>query len=353
MTDLQRTFRVTRWVQETADTRSYWLEPTDQQPVPFRPGQFLTLLVPFHGHEARRSYSISSLPAEGLRITIKRVANGDISRYLLDTLTEGDLVSSLPPAGRFVLDTQPAGPARDILLFGAGSGITPLLPLIRQALTDEPQSRVTLLYSNPRASGIIFRDELNQLHQAYPDQFRLLYVLSRSEPDEALPKGTVLPGRMSNTRLETMLPTLLHHDRAHARVFICGPADYMRMVQFTLLVSGMQAGQLRRENFVVEPLPKTPAPVRAQDRTVRLRLPDREVDIEVPAYVSILQAALDAGIRLPYSCRGGRCSSCAARCTAGRVQMTINDVLTERDLAEGWVLTCTGYPDTDGVVIEV
>ncbi|WP_317163115.1 2Fe-2S iron-sulfur cluster-binding protein [Rudanella paleaurantiibacter] len=125
------------------------------------------------------------------------------------------------------------------------------------------------------------------------------------------------------------------------------------MVQFTLLVSGMQAEQLRRENFVVEPLPKTPAPVLAQDRTVRLRLSGREIDIEVPAYVSILQAALDAGIRLPYSCRGGRCSSCAARCTAGRVQMTINDVLTERDLADGWVLTCTGYPDTDGVVIEL
>ncbi|WP_317163114.1 FAD-binding oxidoreductase [Rudanella paleaurantiibacter] len=220
MTDLQRTLRVTRWVQETTDTRSYWLEPTDQQPMSFRPGQFLTLLVPFHGHEARRSYSISSLPAEGIRITIKRVANGDISRHLLDTLAVGDQLNSLPPAGRFVLDTQPDGPTRDILLFGAGSGITPILPILRQALTNEPQSQVTLVYSNPRASGIIFRDELNRLHRAYPHRFRLLYVLSQPDSDDALPQDTVLPGRLSNTRLEMLLPTLLHHDRARPGVYL-------------------------------------------------------------------------------------------------------------------------------------
>lgn len=131
----------------------------------------------------------------------------------------------------------------------------------------------------------------------------------------------------------------------------------MRMVQFTLVFSGVRPEQIRRENFVVESVVLTPPPALAINRTVLLRLSrgneTHEVEIQVPAYKSILQTALDEGVSLPYSCRGGRCSTCAARCLSGTVHMTINDVLTERDLAEGWILTCTGYPESEGVVIEV
>ena len=123
------------------------------------------------------------------------------------------------------------------------------------------------------------------------------------------------------------------------------------MIQFTLVFSGIRPEQIRRENFVIEPVVLTPPPALAVDRTILLNLRGREIEIQVPAYKSILQAALDEGIHLPYSCRGGRCSTCVARCLSGSVHMTINDVLTERDLTEGWILTCTGYPESDGVVV--
>lgn len=351
MPDSPVTLRVTRIVDEAPDTRSFWLESTDGQAVPFLPGQFLTLLIPVNGHEVRRSYSLSSLPGDGLRLTIRRVANGAVSRHLLDTLQPGDILRSLLPAGRFTLRTEPDGPPRDLLLFGAGSGITPLLPLLQQVVTEEPQSHVTLLYSNTHSSRTIFREELAQLHRQHTNQFTLIHLLSQPDPTDINMGGQVELGRLSNLRLQTMLPTLLRHDAARAQVFICGPADYMRMIRFTLLVSGFRDDQIRRENFVVHSASPAPLPASTHDRTIQVVIRGRAFSVHVPAYVSILQAAMDAGIHLPYSCRGGRCSTCAARCSAGEVRMTINDVLTDQDMAEGWILTCTGYPATDDVVI--
>ncbi|GAB3641179.1 2Fe-2S iron-sulfur cluster-binding protein [Spirosoma arcticum] len=353
MPDSPLTLRVVRIVDEAPDTRSFWLESTDGRAVPFRPGQFLTLLIRVNSHEVRRSYSLSSLPGDGLRITIRRVANGAVSRQLLDTLQLGDLLQSLLPAGRFTLKTEPDGPPRDLLLFGAGSGITPLLPLLRQAVAEEPKSHVTLLYSNTHSSRIIFREELAQLHQQYASQFALIHLLSQPDHTDTKSGGRVEPGRLSNLRLQTLLPTLLRHDAGRAQVFICGPADYMRMIRFTLLVTGFRDDQIRRENFVVHSASPTPLPAFTQARTIQVVIRGQAFSVHVPAYVSILQAALDAGIRLPYSCRGGRCSTCAAHCSAGEVRMTINDVLTDQDRAEGWILTCTGYPATDDVVITV
>jgi len=351
MTDDFLQLRIVRIHSETSDAKSYFLEPVDGRPVHHRVGQFLTLLLMHNGHEVRRSYSLSSTANETLQLTIKRIPNGEVSRYLLDTLHVGDVLTSLYPAGRFVLDESLSG---DLIMLGAGSGITPLFAMIKQVLGTEPHRRVTLLYSNSSERTIIFWDELNDLQRRYPDRFRLLTLLSNPSED-----WTGLRGRLNNVMLERLLPDLVGtSDRQTLGFYTCGPADYMRMIQFTIVFSGFHTDQIRRENFVIEPVVITPPPLIAQDRTVLLRIRRREaeireVDIQVPAYKSILQAALDEGISLPYSCRGGRCSTCIARCQSGSVHMTINDVLTERDLREGWVLTCTGYPESDGVVIEV
>lgn len=346
MTDDLLQLRIVRILPESSDANSYFLESIDGQTVPYRAGQFLTLILMHNGHEVRRSYSISSAPGEVLRLTIKRVQNGEISRYLHDTLRVGDVLTSLRPAGRFVLDENKDG---DLLLFGAGSGITPLFSLIKQVLRTESTRRVTLLYSNSNEHSIIFRKELNDLQHQFPDRFRLLYLLSSPSDD-----WSGLRGRLNNVLLERLLPELIGRSNPETVLFyICGPGDYMRMAQFTLLFSGFRTDQIRRENFVVEPIFVAPPPIVAQDRTVLLRFRGRDVEIQVPAYKSILQAALDEGLALPYSCRGGRCSTCAAKCLSGSVHMTINDVLTEHDLADGWVLTCTGYPQSDGVVIEI
>jgi ring-1,2-phenylacetyl-CoA epoxidase subunit PaaE len=337
--------RITDIKRETADTNSYFLESMEGQPVPYRAGQFLTLIFQHNGHQVRRSYSLSSVPTEPLRLTIKRVQNGEISRYLLDTLQVGDVLTCLQPAGRFTLANEPG----DIILLGAGSGITPLFSILKQVLFTEPERRVTLLYSNSTERTIIFRQELDELQVSFPTRFRLMYLLS-NPTDE----WTGLRGRLNNVMLERLLPSLIDSsEQADLRFYVCGPRDYMRMVQFTLVFSGIPLEQIRRENFVVEPVVQAPPPSLAVDRTVLLRFRSQDVEIQVPAYKSILQAALDEGVHLPYSCRGGRCSTCVARCKSGTVYMTINDVLTERDLADGWVLTCTGYPESDNVVIEV
>ena len=343
--------RVVRIHPETTDTTSYFLEPVDEKAVQYQAGQFLTLILEHHdsglkSYEVRRSYSLSSIPGEPLRLTIKRVQNGEISRYLHNTLHVGDVLTSLQPAGRFTLDKNSTG---DIVLLGAGSGITPLFALLKQTLLTNPTQRVSLLYSNTNERTIIFRAELDELYHQFSDRFQLLYLLSDSADD-----WTGLRGRLNNVMLERLLPQLLDsYNPETTRFYVCGPGGYMRMVQFTLIFKGFRLNQIRRENFVVEPVVVTPPPAVAQDRTIRLKFRGRDVDIQVPAYKSILQAALEEGIALPYSCRGGRCSTCAARCLSGRVHMTINDVLTEHDLADGWVLTCTGYPESDGVVIDL
>lgn len=338
--------RIVRIQPESSNANSYFLEPVDGPSVMYRAGQFLTLLLTHNGHEVRRSYSLSSSPGEALlRLTIKRVQNGEISRYLHDTLRVGDVLTSLHPAGRFTLGEDRAG---DVVLLGAGSGITPLFALLKDILNEESTRKVTLLYSSPNERSIIFRDELDRLQRQFSDRFQVLYLLSNASEDWA-----GLRGRLNNVMLERLLPGLIgDSNRETLRFYVCGPGDYMRMVQFTLVFSGFQLNQIRRENFVVEPVFVSPPPISAQDRTVLLRFRNRDIEIQVPAYKSILQAALDEGLTLPYSCRGGRCSTCAAKCVSGSVHMTINDVLTDHDLADGWVLTCTGYPESDGVVIE-
>ncbi|MBD2752071.1 2Fe-2S iron-sulfur cluster-binding protein [Spirosoma validum] len=346
MTDDFLRLRIVRIQPESSDANSYFLEPTNGQSVTYRAGQFLTLILSHNGHEVRRSYSLSSAPGEILRLTIKRVQNGEISRYLHDTLRVGNVLTSLHPAGRFTLDENQAG---DVVLLGAGSGITPLFALLKQSLYEEPTRHVTLLYSNPNERSIIFRQELDALQSQFPDRFRLLYLLSNASDE-----WNGLRGRLNNVMLERLLPDLIGASNPETlRFYVCGPGDYMRMVQFTLVFSGFQLNQIRRENFVVEPIFLAPSPASAEDRAVLLHYRGREIEIQVPAYKSILQAALDEGVALPYSCRGGRCSTCAAKCVSGRIHMTINDVLTDHDLAEGWVLTCTGYPESDGVVIEL
>ncbi|RYF70870.1 MAG: ferredoxin--NADP reductase [Cytophagaceae bacterium] len=351
MTDELVQFRITHVQTETAAATSYFLEPTHGQPITYQAGQFLTILVERHGQTVRRSYSLSSAPGEPLRLTIKRVQNGEISRHLLDSLRVGDLLTSLPAAGRFAVDANQPG---DLILLGAGSGINPLFSILKDVLRHQPGRRVTLLYSNTSEADIIFRNELADWQATYPARFRLIHLLSHPIDQQAGKQG-----RLNNLLLETLLPDLIGlSDRTSLQFYICGPADYMRMVQFTLIVNGIQPDLIRKENFVVQSavvdsaLATLPADATI-DRTISLNFRGKTLDLHVPARKSVLQAALAAGISLPYSCRGGRCSTCMARCTSGQLFMTINDVLTDRDLREGWVLTCTGYPMSDTVKLDL
>jgi len=368
----QITLRVIETRPETPDTTTFILQTlVEGRPisVDYRPGQFITLLIRHYGREVRRSFSLSSYPgaaagsllshgaakeavdsllshgavASGdslLSITVKRKPNGEISRHLLDHIKVGDTLACLPPAGRFTLTTLP-GSRRDIGFIAAGSGISPIYPLILQALTEEPSSHVWLVYQNHSETDIIFSDALSLLKQTYPERFTILHLLSAPLSHQ------LLPTRLNNANLEQLVPGLLRYDHSDALFFCCGPLPFMRMARFTLRVMGFREDQFRQEHFTVDALPPAPILTDTAPKTVRLNIRGAVSTFTASYPTNILQAALDQHIPLHYSCRGGRCSACAVRCLSGKVVMSINDVLTDKDLSEGWVLTCTGYAETD------
>ncbi|HEV7379954.1 MAG TPA: iron-sulfur cluster-binding domain-containing protein, partial [Dyadobacter sp.] len=276
---------------------------------------------------------------------IKRVANGEVSRYWLDHVKAGDVFECLEAAGRFVLHQEDRG-AKDIVLLAGGSGITPLFSILKQVLHDDKDSFVTLIYASRNERHVLFADQLEGLERRFPTRLKIIHI--HSQPTD---HWTGLQGRINNTRLEQLIQKKLHFTTDRARFFICGPSDLMRAIEITLHFMGYAKDQIRKENFVIEKLP--PPPPISHPHTISLTLRGQERKLLVPAHTTILDAALQAGISIPYSCKGGRCATCAAVHTEGDLHMSFNEVLTDRDLAEGWILTCATYVDGGGVKIEV
>lgn len=326
---------------ETRDSKSFFLERPDGQTFSYLPGQFLTLLLEHQGHEVRRSYSLGSAPGVDPYpfITVKRVANGEISRWMLDTVREGDTWRCLPPAGRFVSGPEDTG--RKVFV-AAGSGITPIFSLIKASLAAPDGPPLVLLYSSHHPRETIFSRELDELSAQHPDRLRIHYLFTT---------GTETPGRLNNSLLERYVSAYTREE--NVRFFLCGPEDFMRMARIVLLFMGFPAEAIRKENFVIiAPSPEIPVGF-GVEAEVRILYQGETRTLSVPAGTYLLDAALKAGIDLPYSCRGGRCSTCVARCLEGRVKMTINDVLTEREMAAGDILTCTGLAETKQIVLQV
>ena len=302
------------------------LRRVDGLPLEYKAGQFLTFLFSFGGRELRRSYSFSSAPGVDAlpSITVKRVANGEISRFLIDHLQVGDVLRSLPPAGRFVLEEGFGG---TLLFLAAGSGMVPVFSLIKSV----GNSKILLITQNRDEASIPFREELRRL----VDEGRLNWV--------SLLSGVAPVVRLNNGLLQEMLKDI----RGDEHFYLCGPVGFMRMAVFTLRLLGVADEQIKRENFTVEYVP--PAPVLADTGVKRVVVSagGQQYEFTTAWPLTILQSALNHGIALPYSCKGGVCSACAAKCVKGRVKMSKNEVLTEKDLGAGLVLTCVGYAETD------
>jgi ring-1,2-phenylacetyl-CoA epoxidase subunit PaaE len=318
--------RVTGMVPEATDIRTIFLERRSGEPIPYSAGQFLTLLFSFRGHELRRSYSFSTTPGIDRvpAITVKRIPNGEISRHLLDHLRVGDILTALPPAGRFTLSDWDG---EDLAFIAAGSGVVPVFSLLKAARAARPRARLRVL---------------TQQHDEASSPFRGAMAKMGLEWTENL---TVREGRLTKDRLEVWAREAKVMGGG-ALTFLCAPFDFMRMTQIVLRTIGVADERIRREHFTAGPLPSAPPVFDATPKTVTIRAAvDREFVVTWPD--SILTAAIRQGIPLPYSCRAGRCSSCIAHCLSGRVRMTRNEVLTDKDLAEGLVLTCVGYAETD------
>lgn len=339
-------WKVAQVIPETRDTISYVLEPEDGKPVPYEAGQFLTLLFEHHGQELRRSYSMSSTPGidERLSITVKRKENGAISRYIQLWWHEGTTVNTIRPTGMFRIDTD-KNAQRTFMFVAAGSGIVPVFSLLKKVLHFEPKSRVILIYQNYDEDRVIFQKALHDLQNRFGEKFTWINLLSN-------PRGhSVNPQRLNNTLLENLvLESNVMNDKSNTFFYTCGPLLFMKMVEFTVRVMGFEGGQVRKENFTIESIPAPRFTIEPVPRKVTVHYGKDKYEFTTTYPSNILQSALDRHIMLPYSCRAGRCSSCVARCVSGSVKMSANDVLTEKDLSEGLVLTCVGYAETDLVL---
>lgn len=323
---------------ELPDTATFFLKEVSGKHISYKAGQFITLVFAHHGEEVRRSYSLSSSPDEELlSITVKRIANGEISRFMLTKIKPGDILNAVEPAGRFTLrDTEAPG---DILLFAAGSGIVPIYSQLKYALSRPGKSNLVLVYSNMSAPSVLFGSELEALAKQYPERLVIIHQLS-SEAN-----------RLNNLIVERLVRRYVA-DIPNAEFYTCGPFAYMRMIRLTLLYLGIEPDKIRKENFVLETVPVAATLNNYPPQNIRISFKGETHDLVVGENQSILQAALQNNIPLPYSCRVGDCSTCAAKCTMGKVQMAKNDVLTDADIASGWILTCTGHPVSNDVEIE-
>jgi ring-1,2-phenylacetyl-CoA epoxidase subunit PaaE len=341
--------RIRKITRETKEAITLLLEPTDGITVDYKAGQFLTILIRNGEKELRRSYSLSSTPGvdSTLAVTIKRVVNGEVSRYLIDHLKEGDVLTCLPPAGRFTLEPQ-TDVQRDIFLIGAGSGITPLFSILKDLLIREPQSHCVLIKSDTSEDTALFSRPLHELVTQYPDRFS--YYPLYSNPTQT---GTH-PARLNIGLLQTLIKQYLRYEPSLAQFYMCGPSTYMRMVRMTLTFMEFRQEQMHQEIFITEEIPETAIPVfkDTSPKKIELHYGQNTYLLEAPYNQSILKTAQANGIQLPYSCLGGVCSTCAARCTQGNVHMTLNKVLTDKEVAAGWVLTCVGYPLTREITIK-
>ena len=317
----------------------------------YREGQHLTLRADIDGKDVRRSYSICSAVQDGeLRIAIKRNPGGFFSNWANDHLKAGDVLDVMPPLGHFNVALDPAN-RRHFLGFAAGSGITPLLSIVKTTLATEPHSHFTLFYGNRASATVMFKEELAALKDANLARLNLVHVLSREAQDIEL-----LHGRIDREKADALLRHWVDLDDIDT-AFVCGPDGMMTAVAEALAARGFPAAKIRIERFATsiphhEHRPHAAEPGHAQcevtvviDGATRTFLLDKATE-------NIIDAALRNGIELPYSCKGGVCSTCRAKLVAGEVDMDANFALEDYEIARGFVLTCQSYPVTDRVTVD-
>ena len=329
-------------IPETADAKTFVLQPMEGwQPI-YKPGQFITLVFyTHHAGEKRRSFSISSSNDEPLAITVKKVDNGEFSRMLNYKAAIGDILFSAGISGFFTMPEEDR--YESVCFLAAGSGITPCFALIK-TLLQTTGKKIVLIYSNRSAADTIFYHQLIDLAARSHGRFIIDFLFSSS--------NNILKSRLNNSLLTTMLAQYGKASREEILCYICGPVEYMDTVSITLLTEGIPKANIRKENFVHYKPELAELPPDTDPHKVSIKLKDRTVSFTVQYPVSILHQAQQEGIALPYSCESGQCGSCAAKCKQGRVWIAYNEVLTDREINQGLILTCQGFPIGGDVELE-
>jgi len=316
----------------------------------FTPGQYLTLGAVIGGEAVRRSYSICSGLDDGeLRVAVKRLPGGAFSEWAYRTLRAGDTLPVMTPNGRFGVPIEP-GSARLLVAFAAGSGITPVLAILKSVLHREPRSRFVLFYGNRDSDSIMFRDQLADLKDRYLSRLAVLHVLSREQQDVPALNGR-LDAATVPSLMRAMVPLAAVDD-----VFICGPQPMIEALPGAIDALGLPRARVHVERFTPGEggrLRQVAVPREAPPAAIATVICDgRRTEIPVAAGEAIIDAAIRAGRSLPYSCKGGMCCTCRAKLLAGRVAMAVNYSLEPWEVAAGFVLTCQSRPLTERVVLD-
>lgn len=315
--------------------------------IEYKPGQYLTL-IRFDGEEEiRRSYSFTSCPSlnEPMTIGVKRIPNGAFSRFLVDHAKPGDEILTSGAGGIFTLPDK-IRPQHQFIFFAAGSGITPVFSMVKSILSQHPLCKATLIYSSSSPEQTIFLHDLNQLKFKYPGTFSLIHFLSNNQD--------LLKARLNREFILDFVKSMNGGEKSDSLFYLCGPENYMRLCSYTLILAGVPADNVRKENFIARPLPKMAvAPPDKNDHNIIIKQGEKQYSFTLHYPDTILKAARKAAVLLPYSCETGRCGNCVARCTSGKVWHSYNEVLTDKDLQDGLVLTCVGHPLGGDVVLEL
>jgi ring-1,2-phenylacetyl-CoA epoxidase subunit PaaE len=333
---------------ETSDAVSILFDiPADlKEEFKFIAGQYINIKKSIAGSALRRAYSICSAPNSGeLRIAVKAVDNGIFSVFATTILKEGDVLEVSKPLGKFMLETNSAN-AKKYLGVAAGSGITPIMAMIKAVLTEEPNSTFTLIYGNKTEADTIFYAEINQMQNAYPTQFKVQYVFSRE------PKDGALFGRIDKGNLNFMLKNKFK-DGSFDAAFLCGPEMMISTLKETLIENGLDKKNIHFELFTPPVVPENEIHIAFEGTCeITVLVDDEETTFEMDSKLTILTAALKAGLDAPYSCQGGICSSCLAKVTEGKALMEKNTILSETEINDGFILTCQAHPITQKINID-
>lgn len=349
------TLRIKNIYKETDDCSviSFDVPEDIKEAFSYHQGQHLTLKADIDGEDIRRSYSLCSSPLEDKwSVAVKQIPGGKFSTYVNSELKTGDTIQVMPPSGTFGVDLNPTKP-KNYLFFSAGSGITPIISMIKTHLAAEPHATCKLFYVNKTAKSIIFKEELEQLRNTYFGRLEIYYFLTKERRDIDL-----FNGRFDDDRMKVLCSTFIDIPDT-SEVFLCGPEDMVHYVSDYLVNAGLPKEMIHFELFVtgLSEEDKMRAERLAQQNVegVELTIIDGGKEFHFTMtkdYDNILDAALGAGADLPFACKGGVCSTCKCKVIDGEVEMKVNYALEEHELAQDYVLSCQSVPITDKVKVD-
>lgn len=343
-------------VQETKDAITIVFEKPAEGEIDYKSGQFLTLIVPIEGKEVRRAYSLCSSPFvdQDLAVTVKRVEKGLMSNWLPDNLKAGQKVRIMEPMGQFTTEFN-AQQKRHLVLFAGGSGITPMMSILKSVLHQERDSMVSLIYCNRDIDSIIFKSTLDELETKDEGRLQIIHIL-----DNAPMNWQGYSGLLNHDMLTKLFERIPDWGVEKTTYLMCGPEGMMKNVESLLAERRIPKEKVFKESFVQGTLDKSEAKAEAAAagggsaaREVTIKMDGMDYKVSVEPHATILQSALDQGIDLPYSCQSGLCTACRGKCLSGKVKLDEEEGLSQSERAEGYVLTCVGHPLTDDVVIEI